>query len=78
MADTQYALRWRGGWPALCKKWRLTARLMLEILAIIFAALWTWSLLTANPLGGFLHVFLVLAILSACHRFFRCRHSSRG
>lgn len=35
------------------------------VLAPLFAALWAWSLATANPLGGFIHVPLVAAVVCA-------------
>lgn len=41
---------------------------MPELLATLFAAIWVGALLTANPVGGFLHVFLVAALVCACAR----------
>ena len=37
---------------------------LLEILALLFGTLWALSLWSANPLGGFLHVPLALAIMA--------------
>jgi len=49
-----------------------------HLLALLFAALWTWSLVTANALGGFVHVLLVAAIACASHGRSRHRREARG
>lgn|GEM_PF-3923642 len=46
------------------------------MLAPLFAALWVWCLATANPLGGFLHVPLVAAIICASPGRFRGRRAA--
>jgi hypothetical protein len=48
------------------------------LLALLFALLWSWSLTTANTLGGFVHVPLVAAFICASLGRFRYRRAARG
>lgn len=41
----------------------LTLSAMLETIAIILVLLWLLGLVSAYTLGGFIHVFLVLAVI---------------
>jgi hypothetical protein len=48
------------------------------LLALLFAALWSWSLTTAKTLGGFVHVPLVAAFICASLGRSRNRRAARG
>lgn len=39
-------------------------KLMLQTIAIILVILWLLGMVTANTLGGFIHLLLVIAIIS--------------
>lgn len=47
------------------------------LLALLFVLLWSWSLTTANALGGFVHVPLVAAFICASLGRFRYRRAAR-
>lgn len=53
-------------------------RTMFVTLALLFVVLWSWSLVAANSLGGFIHVPLVAAIICASLGHFRYRRAARG
>ncbi|KUK85654.1 MAG: hypothetical protein XE01_1155 [Synergistales bacterium 58_81] len=36
---------------------------MLEIIAVVLVVLWLLGLVTANTMGGFIHVLLVIAVV---------------
>lgn len=46
---------------------------MLETIAIILIILWVLGLVTSYTLGGFIHILLVLAIISLLIRVIRGR-----
>ena len=46
---------------------------MLETIAIIFLILWTLGLITSYSMGGFIHVLLVLAIVTVLLRVIQGR-----
>lgn len=46
---------------------------MFEILAVLLFILWGIGLLTANTLGGFIHVLLLVAAIALLARFIRGR-----
>lgn len=46
---------------------------MLAAIAIILAVLWLFGLITAFTLNGFIHVLLLLAIVSLLFHFLRGR-----
>ncbi|GBG15490.1 protein translocase subunit SecD [Novimethylophilus kurashikiensis] len=46
---------------------------MLETIAIILIVLWILGLVTSYTLGGFIHILLVLAIISLLIRVIRGR-----
>ena len=46
---------------------------MLEILAVLLFILWGIGLLTANTLGGFIHVLLLIAAIVLLTRFIKGR-----
>jgi len=41
---------------------------MLELIAIFLVAFWLLGTVTANSLGGFIHILLVLAVISVLVR----------
>jgi hypothetical protein len=44
--------------------WQVTGKIiMLETIAIVLVVLWALGLVSSYTLGGFIHVFLVLAVL---------------
>lgn len=44
---------------------------MLETIAIILVVLWLLGLVSSYTLGGFIHLLLVLALITMLVRFFR-------
>jgi hypothetical protein len=46
---------------------------MLETIAILLVVLWILGLVTSYTLGGFIHILLVLAIISLLIRIIRGR-----
>lgn len=48
---------------------------MLYTIAVVMIVLWLVGLLTSHIMGGFIHVFLAIAILAFISGFFRGRHA---
>ena len=46
---------------------------MLEIIAVVFVMLWLLGLITSYTMGGFVHIFLVIAIVVIVVRFLQGR-----
>ena len=51
---------------------------MLETLAIVLVIFWLLGLATAYTLGGFIHILLVLAVLTVLVRIIQGRNPIRG
>lgn len=51
---------------------------MLETLAIILVLLWVLGLATAYTLGGFIHILLVLAVVTVLVRVIQGRNPIRS
>ena len=51
---------------------------MLETLAIVLVVLWLLGLATAYTLGGFIHILLVVAVLTVLVRIIQGRNPLRG
>ena len=48
---------------------------MLELIAVVLLILWALGLVSAYTMGGFIHIFLVVAIIMILIRFIRGRRS---
>jgi hypothetical protein len=46
---------------------------MLYTIAVVLAVLWVLGLATSYTLGGFIHILLVLAVISLAFQLFRGR-----
>ena len=46
---------------------------MFEIIAVVFVMLWLLGLITSYTMGGFVHIFLVIAIVVIVVRFLQGR-----
>lgn len=46
---------------------------MLAVLAMVLVVLWLLGMVTAYTLGGFVHLFLILALVSIVFHFLRGR-----
>jgi hypothetical protein len=46
---------------------------MLAVLAMVLVVLWLLGMVTAYTLGGFVHLFLILALVSFVFHFLRGR-----
>ena len=47
---------------------------MLELIAIFLVAIWLLGTVTAHSLGGFIHILLVLAVISVLVRIILGEH----
>jgi hypothetical protein len=47
---------------------------MLYAIAVVMLVLWILGLLTSHIMGGFIHVFLAIAVLAIISKVFRSGH----